>query len=258
MAADVPGAGQPLYRRWTLRSLEVGHARERVNRRREFRAKRRGSGSHGVMLEGRWRRIRHRVERSRPHGDAGISLIELVTAMTITALVMASFTAAATQMFRAASDTETIANAQSQLNLRFIRLDKEIRYAAAIAEPSAPDATGSSVVEYLRTDEGTPTCTQLWLDGIDKVLRSRTWVEVTEDPDLGTWAVLTTNVSAATPFTLISASGASEHQRLRVQLTISAEGRAGRSKRMDVTFTALNTHRTAPTTPVCTGGRPPE
>jgi type II secretory pathway component PulJ len=101
---------------------------------------------------------------ARATGDAGVSLVELVVSMTIMTVVLAVFTGAAVQMFHSTSDTETIAAAQSQVNVTFLRLDKEIRYAAGI---SAPD---TSNVEYLRTDEGTLTCTRLWCDGVNQEL----------------------------------------------------------------------------------------
>lgn len=201
--------------------------------------------------------FRRRYDRLRSTGDAGLSLAELLVAMTITATIMAGFTTAVVQMFRATTDTETLASAQSAVNLRFLRLDKEVRYAAGISIPTTPDGNGSTVVEYLRTDEARPTCTQLWLDGVADVLRSRSWVQVQDTPEIGPWSVLLSNVSSAQAFTFIPAVPPSYSQRLRLQLTVTAQGRASRARTLDVTFTALNTSLATSSGTVCAEGRPP-
>jgi hypothetical protein len=182
----------------------------------------------------------------RATGDAGVSLIELVVSMTIMTVVLAVFTTAAVQMFHSTSDTETIAAAQSQVNVTFLRLDKDIRYAAGI---SVPDASN---VEYLRTDEGTLRCTRLWLDGVNHELKSKSWVQGAVPGAV--WTRLTSNVSSVV-FTRIAAAAPVYFQRLHLVLTVSAEGRTGRSKAMDTTFTALNTSLTTVSDTTCTEGR---
>ncbi|MDT4988993.1 MAG: hypothetical protein QOI74_3087 [Micromonosporaceae bacterium] len=192
---------------------------------------------------------------ARTTEDAGVSLIELVVSMTIMTVVLAVFTGAAVQMFHSTNDTETIAAAQSQVNVTFLRLDKEIRYAVAI---SVPDASN---VEYLRTDEGTAKCTRLWLNG-SKELRSKWWyqqypppaalpLELPPPPDP---VFLASNVSAVV-FTRIVGAAPVYFQRLRLVLTVTADGRSGRSKTMDTTFTALNTSLTTSSDTTCTEGR---
>ena len=65
--------------------------------------------------------------------ESGVTLIELVVSMTIMAVMMTVFTTAVVQMYQAANKTESMSNAQAELNNVFLRLDRIVRYAAGIS-----------------------------------------------------------------------------------------------------------------------------
>jgi prepilin-type N-terminal cleavage/methylation domain-containing protein len=182
-----------------------------------------------------------------PRGDAGVTLVELVVSMTIMGIFMAMFTAAATQMFRFETNTETATSAQTQIHLAFLRLDKDIRYATGISAPS------TAYVEYLRTDEGQPVCAELWMDATGRALKSRTWPQGTTPAS--SWTTLATDASSALPFTLIPPAPPFNSQQLRLTITVGPPGGTSTAKLMDVTFTALNTSSSTASSTVCTEGR---
>jgi Tfp pilus assembly protein PilW len=175
--------------------------------------------------------------------DAGTSLIELITAMSIMSVVGAVFTAGIVMMYRSTNAIETRSGSQSQLHIAFTRLDKEIRYATGI---SVPDQLPSGwYVEYSFLDTGTnppvSKCSELWLDTAAKRLRMRTWVE---GSTAGTFAVLASDVNATQPFTMpgAPANTTSDFQRLRLSLAADAGPSSTRPpNQFNVTFTALNT-----------------
>ena len=68
---------------------------------------------------------------------------------------MAMVTSGMIQIYRSVGRTEAVSTAQSQLSIAFLRLDREIRYAQAVATPGAADgdeqvaAGQDQYVEYL-------------------------------------------------------------------------------------------------------------
>jgi prepilin-type N-terminal cleavage/methylation domain-containing protein len=190
------------------------------------------------------------MNRIRSTADSGITLIEVVVALSIMSVLMAAFTAGIIQMYRSANASESLSRTQSQLNVTFLRLDKEIRYASAINDPSGgPDY----YVEYLTTNAGSPQCQQLRL-GVDGKLRLRSWPNTSPATASG-WTTLASGVSSVgTPFALVT-EPKSSFERLRLNLVARPEsGGTATSARLDVTFTALNAvgkHQT-----VCGGRRP--
>lgn len=194
------------------------------------------------------------ARRRRARGDAGITLIEVVVAMSILSIFLAIFTGAVTQMYRAANRTEAVAGTQSQLHVAFLRLDKEIRYAAGISTPAA--VGGDQYVEFLTTNTGTPRCTQLRLRTVDEQIQRRTWTQGASPLAPSAWIPLASGVTSTQPFTFVAADTTFNFQRLRLRLTASsAPGGAGTARATDVTFTALNTSLTTSSSTVCTEGR---
>jgi type II secretory pathway pseudopilin PulG len=202
--------------------------------------------------------VRRRVNRLGATLDAGVSLLEVVVSMSIMGMVMAVFTTGFLAMYSSANRTEAISIAQSQANLVFQRLDKEIRYATAISEPS--DVGPDFYVEYLTTTPtGAATCTQLRLDTTDPTnakLRLRTWPQGSQPPAWGTSAVLASNLGSAQPF---YTADNPNFQRLSLKLQVAAGSGGTASKaRTEITFTALNSESAAAAgyKTVCTEGRP--
>lgn len=204
------------------------------------------------------RPVRARAARPRrpgaAPGDAGLTLIEVVVALSIMSVLMAMVTAGIVRVFHAAAATESVSTAQSQLNTAFLRLDKEIRYAAAISVPGTVGA--DAYVEYVITNSGTSFCTELRLRAADRRLLRRGWVQGGTPLVPGPWVALASGVTAATPFTRTDADATFPFQRLRLRLvTVAGAGATGASRGTDVTFTALNTSLATAGTTVCTEGR---
>lgn len=192
--------------------------------------------------------------RARLSDDAGVTLIEVVVAMSIMSVMLAMFTGGILQISRSTNKTDSVSAAQSQLNVAFLRLDKEIRYAAGISTPASVGA--NPYVEFLITNSGTPVCTQLRLNVTSRQLQRRTWTQGTSPLAPTPWMPLASDVSSAQPFTLSSADSTFNFQRLRVQLAASAgAGATATTKRTDITFTAMNTSLTTSSATVCTEGR---
>jgi Tfp pilus assembly protein PilV len=177
--------------------------------------------------------------------DAGITMVEVMISMVVMSISLAMFTVAILQINRSASRTQAISQAQTQLNVAFLRLDKEIRYASAISKEGTTG--GDPAVEYLTTNTGSRVCTELRINAGQ--LQRRTWTQPpppavpgpgNETPS--SWLPLATNVSSTTPFTFHDADDTENFQRL--ELDFKAGDTAGGPaawRQTHVTFTALNT-----------------
>ena len=201
--------------------------------------------------------------RERLHdNESGMSLLEVTVTMSIMAVFMVIFTAGMSALFNSVGKDESLNDAQGQLNLAFLRLEKEVRYASAVSQPDR--VGGDWYVEFLTTNSGTPRCTELRLTAAGKLER-RSWTQGAAVNSGESWAPLASGLSADTPFTMLPADPTSNFQRLRlwVQATSGNPGGtgSGTTTETDVTFTALNTslRATAEETNadaiVCTEGR---
>jgi len=192
-------------------------------------------------------RIRPRADRVRAGADAGMTMIEVTVTMVVMAVVMSVFTTAIVGMLRSANRTDTLSNAQSQLNLAFIRLDKEIRYAAGISKEMPAGADKDWYIEYLTTNTGTRLCTELRLHVATHQLQRRTWIQPPPPVTPGSvtptaWIPLASNVSNPTqPFTFLAADKTTNFQRLALSLTAGTGSSPATSRHTEITFTALDT-----------------
>lgn len=188
----------------------------------------------------------------------------MMLSMGLMSIVMVLFTTAIIQVYRTVASTEVMSSGQSQLNTAFLRLDRELRYAAEITEPGPGPAPGREPrVEFLDTRTGAPVCTQLRLvpDPAGGRLEHRTWTHVpgaaagSALADLTRFSTLAAEVSSTRPFERVLASEASlTFQRLRVRLT-ARSALNGSDRRIDVTFTALNSSISEGAVDVCGEGR---
>lgn len=200
-----------------------------------------------------WARSRRPPRPSEPR-DAGMTMIEVVTAMSIMSILMALFTAGIVQIYRFANRHEATTLARSQVNLVFLKLDKEVRYARGI---SAPGTVGQNqYVEYLISSDGVPTCVQLRLDPGSARLLRRTWRHGVASISPTPWKDLAVGVSSPEPFVVSPADSIFAYQRLQLRLTASAGATTtAATAESTVTFTAMNTTPEAATTTLCTEGR---
>jgi len=197
---------------------------------------------------------RQRTGPGREGGDRGFTLVEILVSMSIMAVFMAMFTGLVVQMFRSANKSSATAAAQSQVNIAFLRLDEEIRYAAGISTPGSVGA--DSYVEYLTTNTGGPICTELRLNAASGQLQRRTWTRGVSPVTPTGWIPLASDVTSAAPFTFSPADATFNFQRLRLKLVASSgSGGTAAARQLDVTFTALNTSLSTSSAADCTEGR---
>jgi prepilin-type N-terminal cleavage/methylation domain-containing protein len=209
--------------------------------------------------------------RASGKDDAGFSLIELMVTMGVMSILMVIFTTAILQVYRANSATESLSLAQSQLQLAFQRVDRELRYASWIGVPDKIGAT--SYVAYADADG--LRCGQLrladssagsadgvlqliqWKRGTPSVLEARLTLSSMVVTD-GVDPPFALQVGGATPYSnpavgAVGTSFVTEFQRLRIRLTTRV---GNRSTQVDTTFTALNTTRKTLETNDCNEGKP--
>ena len=204
--------------------------------------------------------------------DRGVTLIEVAVGMTIMSIFAAVFTTAMLQVYRAVNTTESRTAAASQVQIAFVRLDKEIRYAKKITTPTLVGTKW--YVEYLTYamptggSTGVWTCHAIRLSGTS--LQILSWNKDTT-PDPAAFVTLVSGVQATNsttgPFSLPAAvSGANDLQQLRLAVTARGGTNAtAASGQLDVTFTALNSSSAAKindpadtlTNTVCTQERQP-
>ncbi|MER7279713.1 hypothetical protein ABT369_35275 [Dactylosporangium sp. NPDC000244] len=208
--------------------------------------------------------LTQRIRRAaRPGDDRGVTLAELAVTTGIMSVVMAIFTTGIVQLFQAGNKNELVAMTQAQLNNAFLRLDRELRYAAGFG-PIRPDAAGNVFVEYVNTGtpSGTPECAQLELYRAAGTLRRQVWP--TGQKPQNKWAVLASNVLIAPPgsaetkstFAIIAPTENTAFQRLRILLIVQSNpGRGQTTANTDLTFTALNSKASTDPNTICPEAR---
>jgi prepilin-type N-terminal cleavage/methylation domain-containing protein len=197
------------------------------------------------------------------NNDDGFTMLELIVVLVIMSIVMVIFTTGVTQAFSAEEKVDSAARSGNQLVIAFQRLDKEVRYAAAISTPATVNNPTTSksdpVVEWLTSFTGTSMCTEVRLNAGTSQLQQRTWTSGASVFTPTPWQTLAEGITATTPFVTIApntpdAGGAKfQYQRLEIAITSTTGTNQNKSAKFsDVTFTALNT--TAATTAATAGG----
>ena len=192
---------------------------------------------------------------TRLRRDDGVTLAELAVTTSIMSAVMAVFTTGVVQLFQAGNNSQQVATTESQLNTAFLRLDRNLRYAAGIG-PVHPIEGPNQFVEYVNTDtaNGEPECAQLELNAAKKVLRRQVWPQTTKPT--GKWAVLASDIDASSSFKLLKPLSDTGFQRLEITLVVGGiPGRGSAKSETVFTFTALNSTRATETAKVCPEAR---
>jgi prepilin-type N-terminal cleavage/methylation domain-containing protein len=196
------------------------------------------------------------------YDDHGMTLAEVLIGLGVLSVVMAIATGGIVQVFAAIGRADAASISQSQMQLAFATLDKEVRYASWVRPPAD---TGRYVyVEFLSAVAQTRErrCHRAVVDSVAGTLRLQSWRPNTV-PGAGRIVAqhLVTTASVAV-FTLMEPDTATDsvtatHQRLQVRLT-SRFGNGSRAGTVssDVTFTALNIRPGSTVGPECTEGRP--
>lgn len=199
----------------------------------------------------------------RMQPDDGVTLMEMVVAMAISTVFLVIVTASFVSMFRSTTKSETMAWANTQVNVAFDRLDASVRYATDITTPGT-GADGNWYVEWSTMPAASTVCTQLRLNDAHGQLQQRSW---TVD-DVATVTGLTPWQPLASDVTMLDASGSPGggiirpfdvvqdddvlHQQLKIQVGVSpsADDEAPRME-LRVIFTALNSDESGESLPVC-------
>lgn len=174
--------------------------------------------------------------------------MEVVVGMSIMMIFLAIFTGSVVMVFQTSNRTNALTGSSGQTDRAFARLDKSLRYAAAISTPGTTAA--GWYVEYLTTATGAAVCTQLRVNPTAQQLQARTWpagASSTPTPTAWTpWADGITNGAAAAgsttppvPFTLTPITATSSYEQLTVALTATS-GSPPVPAATNATFTALD------------------
>jgi type II secretory pathway pseudopilin PulG len=197
------------------------------------------------------------------HPEAGFTLVELGVAMMIAGILFAMVVAGMIHVVEPTVQTEAIRDSASAVDLVFMTLDGEVRYASVIGPPhqtgTAPDI--SSYVEFqsswAATATNPPSCTEVEFTPAGQ-LEQRTWPESPVPAAPGpSWKTIATGFIAdpadpsANPFVLDWQ--ANRKQQLTVTLfDASGTGQGYEVSSSQVTFTALDSvDNTAPGSDPC-------
>jgi hypothetical protein len=184
--------------------------------------------------------------------DGGVTLAEMAVTTGIMSAVMAIFTTGVVQLFKAGNNNELVALTQAQLNTAFLRLDRNVRYAAGISKEHF-NAAGDMQVEYLNTEvaSGEPECAQLELNRAAKVLRRQVWPQATKPA--GKWVVLANEIDVdKSSFELLDPGQDTGFQRLKIVLVVASRpGLGATSAKTEITFTALNSSSLTKAATIC-------
>jgi type II secretory pathway pseudopilin PulG len=172
-------------------------------------------------------------------------------AMLIMGILLTLIVPAVVHMFNPTMQAAATQNSSNQLDLAFMQLDSEVRYASQIWAPYAgtPSSDNGWDIEYESTFAGAqePTCTELKYNYGTGQLLQAAWSEgsTTAPP----FEVLATGLTGtADPFAIVSNSY-NEKVQLTVTLSdLSGTGTAKATTSSSVTFTALNSTSNLPAT----------
>jgi Tfp pilus assembly protein PilW len=188
----------------------------------------------------------------RRRRDDGVTLVEVTIAMALSVVVGTIFLGGMSQLRSSGAANESLAAAQEQVHLVFLRMERQVRYATGISAPAY--VNGSWYVEYATSEAGVDRCTQVRMPDAGTV---QTRVQPTGQA-IGAWRTLAAGLTGSRGFTRTAASTSGlRHQQLTVSFAVSPGTRPGQlSRAEEFTFTALNTSAGTPDV-VCAGmGRP--
>jgi len=179
--------------------------------------------------------------------DDGLTLIELVVAMSIFTIVLSIYFGALISMAHTTVRSQNSVDASDALRATFNTLDHQVRYATSINRP-VTGSSGAWYVELEATDLPNgekPMCYQWRLDPATNVLSTRTWREdgtstVTAWHGVS-WNVKSVNSSnvPVTPFVFEPAGASKLRQQLTVHLTVDGTT-TGKIAEQSTTFIARN------------------
>lgn len=147
-----------------------------------------------------------RAPRSREHSEDGFTLLELLIAMFIMAIVFTIVMQAMTGWVVNTERRDTQSDgAQDQIEQAFQTLDSEVRYAYVIDTPAESTTTAGDVGDYwvefesdwTATSQSSPTCYQVEYVTSTGVLQQRSWLGTGSPPTSAAWRTLATGLASA-------------------------------------------------------------
>ncbi len=208
---------------------------------------------------------------ARRKRDEGMTLIELIVAMGIFAVLLSVLASGVVGLSRSFMESRVDAQTSKALGVAAQRVERSVRYADAINYPGV--VATKAYVEW-RTDavsapSGVTTCTQLRYDASAGTVAIRQWAS-SASPSTGAWSVILSNVTGtatvAYPFVTVAAGRGVLYQGLSLSLATGLAADTGTTT--SVTYYAKNSGVDSPSnaqdasdqsqTPVCsakTGAR---
>lgn len=163
---------------------------------------------------------RHRAQ----DGDSGLTIIELVVAMSIFSIVLAIYFSALISMSHTTVRAQNTVDAADALRATFNSMDHQVRYASSINRPGK-GASGTWYVEFESTNlpENQPAmCYQWRYNPTTKIAAYRTWSQggtnVVTDWHAVSWDVVSS--TGGSPFAFTGALGAVQRQSLTVSMRV--------------------------------------
>lgn len=175
--------------------------------------------------------------------QAGFTLVEMGVAMLIMGIFMAMVVSAMIHLVNPTVQTEAIRDSSDQLNIAFLDLDSEVRYAYEVWAPyqGSPSTDDTWDIEYESTFNGAsePSCTELQYNYKLGELLQATWTKgSTTTPSFKELAYDLTG--SGDPFQVVQNSS---YEKVQLMVSLSATSGSGAGKETtssSVTFTALN------------------
>jgi prepilin-type N-terminal cleavage/methylation domain-containing protein len=185
-------------------------------------------------------------QESKDDREAGYSLIELLVAMGIFAIVTAIFLSGIVSMTRSTVRASVTVDAAESVRRVFQRLDKQVRYSDGVNLPGT-GLLGAQYVEF-RTPatvavSGQTMCTQWRWDPSTSLVQFRTW-RASVAPT-ATWSTMATHVVNDTgvvgyPFLVNRATPKHPRQSLKLHLLLESTASSGHVSTASL-FVARNT-----------------
>ncbi len=182
--------------------------------------------------------------RSQQRGEAGFTLVEMGVSLLILSIFMAMIVSGMVHLVGPALQTGAIRDSSDQLDIAFLDLDSEVRYASAVWAPYAGNANDDWDIEFESTFSGAaePTCTELKYNYATGQLLQASW-SVGSNVAPGFKVLATDLTGSADPFDAPVQSASSPYQKVQLMVTLSATSGSGpnmKTTKSSVTFTALN------------------
>ncbi|GLY16837.1 prepilin-type N-terminal cleavage/methylation domain-containing protein [Kineosporia rhizophila] len=177
----------------------------------------------------------------RARGEDGLTLIEMIVAMTIFGAVLGMFVTVVANFTAMTTKTVNLADQSADARVVYNLFDRSVRSASAV---NRPQRTGNNwYVEWLSTVTDPELCTQWVLRTDTDTLALRTWVPVSSGTTTpSNWRTVSTdvvNTNAQAPFVFTAATMTSPLQSLGVNLYYQRGADTGPTQ-SNTTFVLLN------------------